>query len=263
MDLGIKGKRALVMGSSYGMGNGIARGLAAEGVDIILTARHQDTLDKEAADIAGACDVRVEAKACDLSKDGDLDALLDFAFDQFGGIDIQFNNCGGPPRLLPSEADLDLWRQWFEIIVIASVKATGAALEGMKERGWGRVLTMTSSNIFNATQFNVLSSSLRMALVGWSKALCKEVAKDGITVNCLAPGRIYTDRVRLGDENRAKHLGITAEEMRQRMIADAPMGRDGKVEEMANLAVWLCSEQAGYVNGSVLRADGGRIGVNF
>ena len=263
MDLGIKGKRALVMGSSYGMGNGIARGLAAEGVDLILTARHQDTLDQEAAAMTKEFGVSVEAKACDLSKDGDLDALLDFAYDKFGGIDIQFNNCGGPPRLLPSEADLDLWRQWFEIIVIASVKATGIVLDGMKERGWGRVLTMTSSNIYDAAITNVLSSSLRMALVGWSKALCKEVAKDGITVNCLSPGRIYTDRVRLGDEVRAKHLGITAEEMRQRMVSQSPMGRDGKVEEMANLAVWLCSEPAGYVNGSVLRADGGRIGTNF
>jgi 3-oxoacyl-[acyl-carrier protein] reductase len=263
VDLGIKGKRALVMGSSYGMGNGIARGLAAEGVDLIITARHQDTLDKEVAAITKEFGVRVEAKACDLSKDGDLDALLDFAMDKFGGIDIQFNNCGGPPRLLPSEADLDLWRQWFEIIVISSVKATGFALEGMKERGWGRVLTMTSSNIYDAAITNVLSSSLRMALVGWSKALCKEVAKDGVTVNCLSPGRIYTDRVRLGDEVKAKHLGITPEEMRQRMIDEAPMKRDGTVEEMANLAVWLCSEPAGYVNGSVLRADGGCIGTNF
>lgn len=263
MDLGIKGKRALVMGSSYGMGNGIARGLAAEGVDIILTARHQDTLDKEAKDIADTFGVRVEAKACDLSKDGDLDALLDFAMDKFGGIDIQFNNCGGPPRLLPSESDLDMWRQWFEIIVLASIKATGVALEGMKERGWGRVLSMTSSNIYDASVINVLSSSLRMALVGWSKSLCKEVAKDGITVNCLSPGRIYTERVKLGDEVKAKHLGVSPEEVRDSMRKQSPMGRDGTVEEMANLAVWLCSNQAGYVNGSVLRADGGRIGTNF
>jgi 3-oxoacyl-[acyl-carrier protein] reductase len=263
VELGIKGKRALVMGSSYGMGNGVARGLAAEGVDLIITARHQDTLNHEAADIAKKFGVRVEAKACDLSKDGDLDTLLDFAMDKFGGIDIQFNNCGGPPRLLPGEADLDLWRQWFEIIVIASVKATGFALDGMKERGWGRILSMTSSNIYDAAITNVLSSALRPTLVGWSKALCKEVSKHGITVNCLVPGRIYTDRVRLGDEVKAKHLGITPEEVRERMIKESPMGRDGTVEDMANLAVWLCSEQAGYVNGSVLRADGGRVGTNF
>jgi 3-oxoacyl-[acyl-carrier protein] reductase len=263
MDLGIKGKRALVMGSSYGMGNGVARALAAEGVDIILTARNQESLDKEAKDIADTFGVRVEAKACDLLQDGTLDELLAFAADRFGGIDIQFNNCGGPPRLLPSEADEKLWHDWFDVIVLSAVKATTAALPNMKEQGWGRVLTMTSSNVYNAAITNVLSSSLRMALVGWSKALCKEVAKDGITVNCLVPGRIYTERVRLGDEVRAKHLGISPEEARAQMIKSAPMGRDGTVEEMGAVAAMLCGVPAGYINGSVIRADGGRVGVNF
>lgn len=263
MDLGIKGKRALVMGSSAGMGNGIARGLAAEGVDILLTARRQDVLDAEAKAIADKYGVRVEAMACDLSQDGDLDRLLDFAADRFGGIDIQFNNCGGPPRLLPSEADFDLWREWFDIILVAAMKATSAALPHMQKNGWGRVLSMTSSNIFIAATANVLSSSLRMALVGWSKALANEMAKDGITANCLVPGRIETERVQSGDVERARRAGVTPDEMRARMIADAPMGRDGTVEEMANAAVLLCSQQAGYITGSVIRVDGGRIPVTI
>jgi 3-oxoacyl-[acyl-carrier protein] reductase len=263
MDLGLKGKRALIMGGSYGMGNGIGRALAAEGVDLYLTARSEDLLAKEAKAISEEHGVRVEYGTCDLLKDGELDAMLDDAHEKFGGIDIQFNNCGGPPRLLPSEADEKLWHDWFDVIVMSAVKATGRALPGMQERGWGRVLTMTSSNIYNASIVNVLSSSLRMALVGWSKALCKEVAKDGITVNCLVPGRIYTERVRLGDEVRGKHLGISAEEARQQMIKGAPMGRDGTVEEMGAVAVMLCGVPAGYINGSVIRADGGRVGVNF
>lgn len=263
MDLGIKGKRALIMGGSYGMGNGIARALAAEGVDIYLTARSEGLLAKEAKDISETHGVRVEYGTCDLLKKGELEAMLDDAHERFGGIDIQFNNCGGPPRLLPSQADEKLWHDWFDVIVMAAVKATGRALPGMQERGWGRVLTMTSSNVYNAAITNVLSSSLRMALVGWSKALCKEVAKDGITVNCLVPGRIYTERVKAGDEVRGKHLGISAEEAREQMIKAAPMGRDGTVEEMGALAAMLCGYPAGYVNGSVLRADGGRVGVNF
>ncbi len=263
MELGIRGKRALVMGSSYGMGNGVARGLAAEGADIVLTARSQDTLDREAAAIADAHGVRVEAMACDLAKEGDIDRLLDFALDRFGGIDIQFNNCGGPPRLLPSEADDALWRDWFDIIVMSAVRATGAVVPGMRERGWGRVLSMTSSNIFIAATANVLSSSLRMSLVGWSKALSNEVAKDGVTVNCLVPGRIETDRVRDGDKARAARAGVTVEEMHARMIADAPMGRDGTVGEMADTAVLLCSRQAGYITGSVIKVDGGRIPINL
>ena len=263
MDLGIRGKRALVMGSSAGMGNGIARGLAAEGVDIVLTARRQDVLDTEAKAIADKYGVRVEALACDLSKAGDLDRLLDFAAERFGGIDIQVNNCGGPPRLLPSEADFDLWREWFDIILVAAMKATSAALPHMQKNRWGRVLSMTSSNIIIAATANVLSSSLRMALVGWSKALANEMAKDGITVNCLVPGRIETERVQSGDVERARHAGVTPEEMHAKMIADAPMGRDGTVEEMANAAVLLCSRQAGYITGSVIRVDGGRIPVTM
>ena len=263
MDLGLKGKRALVMGSSEGMGNGVARGLAAEGVDILLTARRQEVLDAEAKSIADAYGVRVEALACDLSKDSDLDRLLDFAADRFGGIDIQFNNCGGPPRLLPSEADFDLWHDWFDIIVMAAIKATSAALPHMQKNGWGRVLSMTSSNIYIAATANVLSSSLRMSLVGWSKALANEVAKDGVTVNCLVPGRIETERVKSGDRERARRAGVTPEEMHAKMLADAPMGRDGTVEEMGNVAVLLCANQAGYITGSVIRVDGGRIPVTM
>ncbi len=263
MDIGIRGKRALVMGSSAGMGNGVARALAAEGVDVILTARSREVLEREASAIADAHGVRALSMVCDLAKEGDLDRLLDFAQDRFGGIDIQFNNCGGPPRLTPSEADFGLWREWFDILVMSAIKATSAALPGMREAGWGRVLTMTSSNIYMAATANVLSSSLRMSLVGWSKALCNEVAKDGITVNCLVPGRIDTARMQQGDEVRAKRAGISTEDLRRRMIADSPMGRDGTVEEMANVAVLLCSRQAGYINGTVLRVDGGRIPLSM
>ena len=263
MDLGIEDKRALVMGGSYGMGNGIARALAAEGVHIYLTARSGDLLAEQAENISKEFGIQVEFGTCDLLKSGELEVMLDDAYSKFGGIDIQFNNCGGPPRLLPSEADEKLWHDWFDVIVMAAIKATGYALPGMQKQGWGRVLTMTSSNIYNASVVNVLSSSLRMALVGWSKALCKEVAKDGITVNCLVPGRIYTERVKAGDEVRGKHLGISADEAREQMVKNAPMGRDGNIEEMGALAAMLCGMPAGYINGSVLRADGGRVGVNF
>ena len=176
MDLGLRGKRALVVGSSYGMGNEIARTLAAEGANIILTARSGDILKKEAADIQDQFGVRVESIACDLSKENEIDQVIDFALDRFNGIDIQFNNCGGPPRLLPSEADDILWREWFDLIMISAIRMTNGTLPGMRERGWGRILSMTSSNIFLAATENVLSSSLRMSLVGWSKALSNEVA---------------------------------------------------------------------------------------
>jgi 3-oxoacyl-[acyl-carrier protein] reductase len=263
VDTGLRGRRALVMGSSAGMGNGVAKILASEGADIILTARRAEVLEREAKFISDTHGVRVHWIQCDLAKESDLDRLLDFSQDRLGGIDIQFNNCGGPPRLLPSEADLGLWREWFEIILLAAMKATSAALPNMKQNQWGRVLSMTSSNIYMAATANVLSSSLRMALVGWSKSLANEVAKDGITVNCLVPGRIETERVREGDESRAKRAGLTPQEIRQRMISEAPMGRDGTVEEMANIVLLLCSQQSGYITGSVIRGDGGRIPVTL
>lgn len=259
MDLGLKGKRALVVGSSSGMGNGIARTLAAEGVDIILTARSGDILKKEATDIGKKFSVRVEAIACDLRKVEQIDQVIDFALDRFGGIDIQFNNCGGPPRLLPSEVDDVLWREWFDLIMMSAIRMTNGTLAGMRERGWGRILSMTSSNIFLAATENVLSSSLRMSLVGWSKALSNEVARDGVTVNCLVPGRIETERVLNGDIARAKRAGVSAADIKAKMIAEAPMGRDGTVQEMADAAVLLCSEQARYITGSAIKVDGGRI----
>ena len=263
MDLGIKGKRALILGSSAGMGRGVAEALAAEGVDIVITGRHQDKLDPIAAAMAAQYGVRVEAKACDLGRDGDLDRLMDFALDKFGGIDIQFNNCGGPPRLLPGEADLKLWREWFEIIVMAAINATSRVLPGMRERKWGRVLCMTTSNLLAAKQDNVMSGSLRLAVAGWAKALSQEVGPDGVTVNCLVPGRIYTERVKLGDETRAKRLGTTPEQVAESMRKNTPMRRDGKVEEMAATAAFLASRQAGYITGSVIRVDGGKAQSNL
>tara|TARA_Y100001936_G_C16094045_1_gene689885 strand:- start:8206 stop:8961 length:756 start_codon:yes stop_codon:yes gene_type:complete len=247
------------MGSSYGMGNGVARGLAAEGADIVLTARSQDILNKEAGDIADNYNVRVEAVVCDLANENDVDQLIDIALERFGGIDIQFNNCGGPPRLLPSEVTDATWRDWFDLIMMSAIRVTNGALPGMRERGWGRILSMTSSNIFLAATENVLSSSLRMSLVGWSKSLSNEVAKDGVTVNCLVPGRIETERVNHGDIARAKRAGVTAADIKAKMIAEAPMGRDGTVQEMADAAVLLCSEQARYITGSAIKVDGGRI----
>lgn len=263
MDLGIKGKRALVFGSSAGMGRGVAEALAAEGVDVVITSRYQDKLDPIAAEMASKYGVRVEAKACDLGKDGDLDELLDFTMDRFGGIDIQFNNCGGPPRLLPGEADLGLWREWFEIIVVAAIKATGTMLPGMRERQWGRVLCMTSSNLIFAKPDNVMSGSLRMAVSGWAKALSQEVGPDGVTVNCLVPGRIYTERVILGDKTRAERQGVTPEDINERMRLMTPMRRNGTVEEMAATAAFLSSQQAGYITGSVIRVDGGKAQINL
>ena len=135
MDLGIEGKRALIMGGSYGMGNGIARALAAEKVNIYLTARSGDLLAEQAKSIAEEFGVQVEYGTCDLLKDGELEAMLEDANEKFGGIDIQFNNCGGPPRLLPSEADEKLWRKWFDVIVMSAVKATGHALPNMQKEG--------------------------------------------------------------------------------------------------------------------------------
>ncbi len=263
MDIGLRGKRALVLGSSAGMGNGVARALASEGADIILTARRSDILKQEARLISETFGTRVHWFACDLAKEGELDDLINFSQEKFGGIDIQFNNCGGPPRLLPSEAEDSIWREWFEIIVLAAIKATTAALPGMKTAGWGRVLSMTSSNIYMAATANVLSTSLRLALVGWSKALANEVAKDGITVNCLVPGRVETERVREGDISRARRAGVTPEEIKKKMIEEAPMGRDGRVEEMANIALLMCSHQSSYITGSVIRGDGGRIPLNL
>lgn len=254
MDLGLTGKRALVLGASRGLGAAIARGLAAEGALVTAGARSQDKIAAYAAESEGT----IAAEAVDVSDLAALDALADKLLAD-GGVDILVNNTGGPPPATATETTRDQWVENFSTMAANVIHLTHRLVPAMRERQWGRVITITSSGIEQPILNLALSNGIRSALLGWSKSLSLEVAKDGVTANIIMPGRINTQRVSELDEGAAKRQGITRDEAAAKSAALIPAGRYGEPEEFANMAVFLASERASYVTGSKIRIDGGLI----
>ncbi len=254
MDLGINGKRALVLGASRGLGAAIAQGLAAEGAQVIAAARTKSVIEDWAAKAQGT----ITAQELDLSDIAGIDAVLDDLLAQ-GGIDILVNNAGGPPPGQSTDASRADWISHFETMVANLIHITNRCLPGMKDAGWGRIVTITSSGVEQPIQNLALSNGLRSALVGWSKTLSNEVAASGITANIVMPGRIHTARVDELDAAAAKRQDKPVEEVAKASAAAIPAGRYGKPEEFADMVTFLCSARASYVTGSKIRIDGGSI----
>lgn len=258
MDLGLTGKRALVMSSSRGLGLGIAEALAEEGVHVLLTGRTADRLEaaaKAITDKGGKADY----VAADLSDEGCVSTVMQAAEDKLGGVDILVANTGGPPPGKMVDADLSVLAKQFDMMVLRVMQFAQAVVPGMRERGWGRIVTVGSSGVVQPIPTLGMSNTLRSALVGWSKSLSNDLAAEGITVNMIVPGRIHTDRVDELDANAAKKQGKTVEEVARASRATIPAGRYGAVEEFAKVATFLASAPASYVTGSVVRCDGGSI----
>ena len=168
-------------------------------------------------------------------------------------------NTGGPPPGTAADTTDALWSAQFEAMFLSVVRLTRLALPGMRKRGFGRIIAVVSSGVIQPIPNLAISNAIRLALVGWAKTLATEVAGQGITVNCLAPGRIATDRVAELDQGRAKREGISLDEVERQSRAAIPAGRYGESEEFASMAAFLASQQASYVTGSVIRIDGGMI----
>ncbi len=258
MDLGISGKTALVMASSRGLGAGIARTLAAEGVHVLLTARSEERLSEVAAEIAAAGG-RADILATDLSDPASSDAIAAAVEDQLGGADILVANTGGPPPGRMADADLAALPAQLDVMVVRVAEIAARLIPHMQARGWGRILAIGSSGVIQPIPNLGLSNLSRSALVGWAKSLSNDLASDGITVNMLLPGRIHTERVDELDAATAQRTGKTLEETRAASRATIPAGRYGKVEEFAATAAFLCSAPASYVTGGLIRCDGGLI----
>lgn len=254
MDLGIDGHRALVAGASRGLGKAIALSLASEGAKVVAVARNRARLDELAA---SAADLRgsISMRPCDLSDAAAIESLADVLAE----VDILVLNSGGPPAG-PVTATTDAaWTTQFDTMFLSAVRLTRLALPGMRTRGFGRIIAVVSSAVIQPIPNLGVSNTIRLALVGWAKTLAGEVAAAGITVNCVAPGRIATDRVAELDQAQAVGEGIALEEVQRRSRANIPVGRYGDPDEFAAVISFLASARASYMTGSIVRVDGGLI----
>lgn len=253
MDLGIKGKRALVLGASRGLGKAIAEGLAAEGAVVYAAARSVDKITAY-ADAAE----NIHAVELDLGQIDQVDRLADELIRE-GGVDILVNNGGGPPPGTAQTAERAAWLAHFEAMAANIFHLNTRLLPMMKEREWGRIISVTSSGVEQPIPNLALSNGIRSAVVGWSKTLANEVAGNGITVNVVMPGRIHTQRVDELDAAAAKRTETDVAEVAAKSRGTIPAGRYGKPEEFADVVTFLASARAGYVTGSKIRIDGGSI----
>ena len=257
MRMGIKGCVALVGGASRGLGLAVARGLAAEGCDLALCARGEGKLSQAAGQIADDYGVKVFAQPVDLAAQ---DAAADFAQAaamELGGVDILVNNAGGPPTGTFLELDEEAWRKAVGLTLLSAQAMTRVLLPAMMEKGWGRVINMTSVSVKQPLAGLILSNSIRAAVTGWAKTLADEVGDSGVTVNNVLPGWMLTERVEQLLKHRAETGGITRDEALANAVEAIPMKRLGKPEEFADLVVFLAGRRAGYITGVSYLIDGG------
>jgi 3-oxoacyl-[acyl-carrier protein] reductase len=251
MDLGIEGRVALVMGSSRGLGRGIAKVLAREGAQVAIASRSLDRLEEAAAEIGERATPFV-ADASDMQR---LAALPGEVAAALGPVDILVVNTGGPPFGGALDHGLEEWEEAYRSLVLAPRVLAEAVVPGMRERGWGRIVNVGSNTTREPNPALNLSNAHRMAAVGFLKTLAGEVAGDGITVNTVATGRFATERL-------ASHTG-SLDDAEEAARSEVPAGRLGTPEEYGDLVAFLCSARTGYVTGTVIPIDGGLLRSAF
>ncbi|MDQ6771109.1 MAG: SDR family oxidoreductase [Gemmatimonadota bacterium] len=259
MDLGLRGKVALVAASSKGLGRAVAEELAAEGAHLVMCARGAETLGQTAESIRQKSAVKVVDVAADVSDPNDAARVVKTAFDEFGQVDILVTNSGGPPSGPFESLTPEMWDAATRLLLKSAVELTRAVLPGMKGRRWGRILNVTSIAAKQPIQGLMLSNSLRAAVIGFARTLANEVAPFGVTVNNLLPGYTRTDRVQELARATAGNGGSSNSDIVSKWEKEIPMGRLGEPREFAALAAFLASERASYITGSSIAVDGGWI----
>ena len=255
MDLGLKGKVAMVAGASRGLGFAVAKALADEGARVSIASRDAKAIHDAAQRIGGESlgtplDVR------------SAEGIREWAAAterRFGGIDLLFTNSGGPPAGATLSFDDAAWQDAADLLLFSTLRMIRAAVPSMKSRGGGAILVSTSSSVKEPIQNLALSTVLRAAVAALAKTLALELAADRIRVNQIIPGRIDTDRVRQLDEIKAKATGISREEAKKRSEAAIPIGRYGDIAEFGKVGAFLLSDAAEYMTGATVQVDGGLI----
>lgn len=247
MDLGISGRRALVTGGSSGLGLSTARALAANGVSVVVSSRSSKRLADAVATIPNIDGARVIPIAADVSDPEQVATLVTDAIDALGGIDILVANAGGPPPGNFESTPFEAYDLALRLNLLSTVAMCRAVVPGMKERGWGRIVAITSSSVREPIDRLILSNTARAGVTGFLKTLAREIAGHGITVNSLQPGLHLTDRL------------ATLYPDPSAVAASIPAGRLGDPDDFGNVAAFLCSEHAKFVTGVALPLDGGAL----
>jgi len=259
MDLGLKGKAALVCGSSKGIGRAIAEALAAEGADVVINGRSAERLERARGEIAGATGAKVVALPADLNDPAAVDALVRAAVVALGRVDILVTNTGGPPSGMFENHSAEAWRKAIAQNLESVVNLVRAALPGMKGRRWGRIVNMTSISVKQPIAGLILSNTLRAGVTGFTKTISNEAAPFNVTVNSVLPGYTRTERLVELAMAVAARTGTTPDGAYSTWEKETPMGRLAEPAEVAAVVAFLCSEKAGYVTGQAVAVDGGWI----
>lgn len=258
MDLGLKGRVALVLGGGGGLGSAISAALAEEGARVAVADISLDAAQRVANSIGNAGKETL-ALEWDLADRDLIEGHVGRIETDLGPVDILVAITGGPPPGGVAGQSPDTWNKFFNSMVVSVMAITDRVLPGMRDRKWGRIVTSTSSGVVAPIPNLGLSNALRQSLVGWSKTLAGEVGRDGVTCNIVMPGRIATDRITFLDEKKAEREGRSVEDVRAESLSAIPMGRYGEPREYADAVTFLASDRAGYITGSAVRIDGGYI----
>lgn len=250
MDLGLKGRSALVTAASKGLGRACAEALIGEGAEVFISSRDPVSIESTAKQINAAGWL-----ASDVSQPGEPEALVKAAMARLSGLDVLVINAGGPPPGTFQSTPLEMWDVAFQLTLMSAVRLIRAGLPHLKRSDQGRIVCITSISVRQPIPNIALSNSMRAAVTGLAKTLARELAPDRITVNCLAPDAILTDRTRA----LAVAAGVDPEERIKQQSAAAPMGRLGDPAEFGAACAFLCSKQAGYITGQTLGVDGGAL----
>ncbi len=259
MDLGIKGRCAIVAASSQGIGRAVARALALEGADLVMCARGERALEAAAAAIERESGRQVLRRALDVTDAEAIPAFVEEVGRRFGRIDILVHNAGGPPPGTLDDVSEEAWGQALELNLLSAVRLIRAVVPWMKRQRWGRIVNLTSISVKQPIPGLILSNTARTGLWGFSKTIARELAPHGILVNLVCPGYTRTDRLGELAEDLSRRQGVSVEQVFRGWEAEIPLGRLGKPEEIADLVAYLCSERASYLTGTAIQADGGLV----
>lgn len=258
MDLGLHGKRALVMAASKGLGRSVAHALALEGAEVVVSSSDKERCERTALEIARETGAKCHGCAADMFEPEAMDGLIARVQSALGGLDILVINHVGPALGLAQNVDPAVLDSHYRLMLATPIRLIGSVVPKMREQRWGRILSVGGGSMVHALPNKIMDNIFRPALVNYTKALANEVAADGVTVNMILPGTFVTDRVRASTQSNAKLWGISVAEAMEQRLEGIPAGRFGELAEFGAVAAFICSAQASYVTGSVVRVDGGQ-----